>query len=173
MEQVILVDENDRELGVGEKMEVHRNGQLHRAFSIFVFNSDGKLLIHQRAKEKYHSGGLWTNTCCSHPRPGEKLDEAIHRRLVEEMGFDCPLKEVFSFVYQVKFENGLFEHELDHVYIGKFDGDPKPNPAEVMDWKWVDLRELRGDIKRNPDNYTYWFKEAIDKVIDYVSKNKL
>ncbi|MGC8851384.1 MAG: isopentenyl-diphosphate Delta-isomerase, partial [Candidatus Micrarchaeia archaeon] len=140
MEQVILVDENDRELGVGEKMEVHRNGQLHRAFSIFVFNSDGKLLIHQRAKEKYHSGGLWTNTCCSHPRPGEKLDEAIHRRLVEEMGFDCPLKEVFSFVYQVKFENGLFEHELDHVYIGKFDGDPKPNPAEVMDWKWVDLR---------------------------------
>ncbi|MCX6767309.1 MAG: isopentenyl-diphosphate Delta-isomerase [Candidatus Micrarchaeota archaeon] len=168
MEQVVLVDEKDREIGTGEKMAVHREGKLHRAFSIFVFNSKGELMIHRRAKEKYHSGGLWTNTCCSHPRPGEKLEEAVHRRLKEEMGLDCPLKEVFHFVYKVKFGNGLFEHELDHVFTGKYDGNPKPDPEEVEDWKWVGMLELEKDVKKNPDNYTYWFKAALPKLVSFL-----
>ncbi len=171
MEEMVLVDENDNEVGTGEKMQVHGEGTLHRAFSIFVFNSEGKLLIHQRNKNKYHSGGLWTNTCCSHPRPGESLEDAVNRRLKEEMGFTTDLRKVFSFIYKVKFDNGLFEHELDNVFIGRFDGDPHPDPDEVDDWKWVDLKELTKDIEENPDRYTYWFKEAIGRVIEYVEKN--
>src|SRR4030042_2763439 len=127
MEKIILVDENDREIGTEEKLKTHEQGKLHRAFSIFVFNSKGELLLQRRAKGKYHSGGLWTNTCCSHPREGEKLEEAVHRRLKQEMGLDCPLKEAFSFIYKVRFENGLFEHELDHVFIGRVDGKPVPD----------------------------------------------
>ncbi len=170
MEEVVLVDEKDREVGRGEKMQIHRDGTLHRAFSIFVFNSEGKLLIHQRNRNKYHSGGLWTNTCCSHPRPGEKLEDAVKRRLKEEMGFTTELRKVFDFIYKVRFGNGLYEHELDNVFIGRFDGKPNPDPDEVDDWKWVDLKELLKDIKKNPDRYTYWFKEAIGRVIDYVEK---
>jgi len=124
-ELVVLVDENDNEIGVEEKINAHRKGLLHRAFSIFVFNSKNELLLQKRAADKYHSGGLWSNTCCSHPRPGENLKDAAHRRLQEEMGFDCSLREVFSFLYKKSFDNGLTEHELDHVFFGKFDGIPK------------------------------------------------
>jgi len=170
MEEVVLVDEKDNEVGKREKMQAHKDGVLHRAFSIFVFNSEGKMMIHQREKNKYHCGGLWTNTCCSHPRAGEKTDEAANRRLQEEMGFTTNLKEVFNFIYKAKLDNGLYEHELDHVFIGTYDGDPKPNPEEVDDWKWVDLKELRKDMDDNPDKYTYWFKEAIDRVIEHVEK---
>lgn len=165
MEEVVLVDENDNEVGSGEKMQVHREGRLHRAFSIFVFNSQGKMLIHKRASSKYHSPGLWTNTCCSHPRPGEELEEAVHRRLQEEMGFDCELKEILHFVYKVKF-NGLSEHELDHVFVGRCDAEPKPDPQEVEEWKWIDVQELLKDIQENPDSYTYWFKIALEKLPD-------
>ncbi|MEM5812433.1 MAG: isopentenyl-diphosphate Delta-isomerase [Candidatus Aenigmatarchaeota archaeon] len=165
MEKIILVDKNDRETGTGEKMEVHRSGKLHRAFSIFIFNSRGQLLLQKRSREKYHSGGLWTNTCCSHPRAGEKLDEAVHRRLKEEMGFDVPLKEIFSFVYKVKFGNGLYENEYDHVFVGRFDGEPKPNPKEAESWKWVSLQALKNDIEKNPEKYTYWLRASINKLI--------
>lgn len=164
-EKVILVDKNDKEVGTGEKLKTHQEGKLHRAFSIFVFNSKGELLIHQRARTKYHCGGLWSNTCCSHPRPGEHMEEAVHRRLKTEMGFDCKLKEIFSFIYQVKFGNNLFEHEYDHVFIGRFDGEPVPNPEEVEDWKWIETEELKKDIQKNPEKYTYWFKACIDRVI--------
>jgi isopentenyl-diphosphate delta-isomerase len=167
MEKIILVDEKDREIGTGEKMKVHEEGRLHRAFSVFVFNSKGETLLQRRAKAKYHSGGLWTNTCCSHPRTGEGLGEAVHRRLKEEMGFDVPLKEVFSFIYKVKFGNGLTEHELDHVFVGKFEGKPVPNPKEAEGWKWVSLDELKKDIQRDPESYTYWLKASLDKLISH------
>ena len=164
MEKIILIDRKDRAVGTGEKLEVHRKGRLHRAFSIFVFNSGGEMLIQKRARGKYHSGGLWTNTCCSHPRAGEKLEEAVHRRLKQEMGFDCPLKEVFSFIYKVKFDNGLYEHELDHVFVGKADSRPAPNPEEYEEWKWASMKELKKDIRKNPGNYTYWFRIAVKKL---------
>ncbi len=164
-EKIILVDGDDREVGIMEKMEAHREGKLHRAFSIFVFNRQEQLLLQKRAKTKYHSGGLWTNTCCSHPRKGESLEEAAHRRLKEEMGFDCRLEEVFRFAYRVEFDNGIIENELDHVFVGRFDGVPVPNPSEADDWKWVSIDELRKDIKKNPSNYTYWFRIAVEKVI--------
>jgi len=164
-EKVILVDKNDEEIGAEEKIKAHHEGKLHRAFSIFVFNSKGQLLLQRRAKMKYHSGSLWTNTCCSHPRLGEPLEQATHRRLKEEMGFDCELKEIFSFTYKAKLDNNLFENEYDHVFIGKFDGEPIPNTEEVDEWKWVNLKELKKDIQKNPDNYSYWLRASIDKII--------
>ena len=176
-DKVILVDEADREVGTGEKLETHQAGKLHRAFSIFVFNSKGALLLQRRTKTKYHSGGLWANTCCSHPRPGETTIEAAHRRLNEEMGFDCNLREIFSFTYQVKFENKLFEYEYDHVFMGKYDSEPSPNPEEVCDWKWIEVAELKRDIQENPGAYAYWLRLSIDRVIaglgdvDYSSLN--
>lgn len=170
MEKIILVDRKDREIGTGEKLEVHKKGRLHRAFSIFVFNSRGGMLIQKRARGKYHSGGLWTNTCCSHPKAGENLEEAVHRRLKQEMGFDCPLKEVFSFIYKVKFENGLYEHELDHVFVGRHEGKPVSNPEEYEEWKWVSMKELKKDISRNPGNYTYWFRIAVEKLDSHIQK---
>jgi len=166
-EYILTVDENDNVIGKEEKLKAHQEGKLHRAFSLFVFNSKGKLLLQRRAKSKYHSGGLWTNTCCSHQRDGETLEKAIHRRLKEEMGFDCELKEAFTFTYRVKFDDGLSENEYDHVFFGKFDGKPEPNPEEVDDWKWVSLEELRKDIQKNPDDYTYWLKVSIDRVISH------
>lgn len=135
MEKIILIDEEDNEIGSGEKIDVHKKGKLHRAFSIFVFNSKGEMIIQQRDIRKYHCGGLWTNTCCSHPRPEEELDNAIHRRLEEEMGFDCCLREAFTFTYYSKFENGLTEYETDHVFVGISDSEPKVNRAEAMDHK--------------------------------------
>lgn len=167
-ERVILVDEDDQEIGIAEKLNAHREGKLHRAFSIFVFNSEGKLLLQNRAGAKYHSGGLWSNTCCSHPRPEEHVGKAAHRRLQEEMGFDCDLQEIFSFIYKVKLNNDLFEHEYDRVFVGKFDGEPSPNPKEVDDWKWICLEELRKDIQENPGSYTYWLRICIDKVMCHV-----
>lgn len=157
----MLIDENDIQVGTGEKMDVHQKGLLHRAFSILVFNSKGELMLQLRAKNKYHSGGLWTNTCCSHPRPGDEVMPAAHRRLNEEMGFDTKLEEKFSFVYKVNFENRLFEHELDHVLVGYYEGEPRINPEEADGWKWVNFEAVKEDAMDNPQNYTYWFKELL------------
>lgn len=158
LEQIILVDENDQEVGHGEKMEVHEKGLLHRAFSILVFNNKGELLIQQRAKEKYHCPGIWANTCCSHPRVGEKLEEAAHRRLKEEMGFDCVLNKDFSFIYKAEFDNGLTEYEYDYVFVGFYNGDININKDEVSDYKWIKIKDLLDDIQKNSKKYAPWFK---------------
>lgn len=169
MEKVILVDENDKEIGSEEKLAAHQNGgKLHRAFSIFIFNSKGEILLQKRVKEKYHSALLWTNACCSHPRPDESLEIAVHRRLKEEMGFDCDLAEKFSFIYKIDFENGVSENEFDHVFIGKFDGEPEPDPKEVAGWKWISAEELKQGIKENPEKYSYWLEVSFDKVLEYI-----
>ncbi len=169
MEKVILVNENDEEIGFEEKLKAHQNGgKLHRAFSIFVFNLKGEMLLQKRAKEKYHSSLLWTNACCSHPRPNEPLEAAAHRRLKEEMGFDCDLKEKFSFVYRVDFKNGISENEFDHVFVGKFNGAPSPDSKEVADWKWIDVEELKKDIKENPEKYSYWLKDSLGSALKYI-----
>lgn len=157
-EKVILVSKNDEPLGLMGKMEAHEKGLLHRAFSVFVFNQNGELLLQQRALDKYHSPGLWTNTCCSHQREGETNLQAGHRRLQEEMGFNCELKELFSFVYKAPFDNGLTEHELDHVMIGNYDKDPVINTEEVGSFKWMPLEEVKNDMLLNPGAYTAWFK---------------
>lgn len=169
-EHVILVDHTGREIGTQEKLQAHREGKLHRAFSIFVFNTVGELLLQRRAWTKYHSGGLWTNTCCSHPRPGENYYQAARRRLNEEMGFDCELTGLFSFIYHVKLNDDLFEHELDRVFVGCYDGQPSPNSDEVDDWKWMNLAMLKQDIQENPQSYTYWFKLVFDRVIKKYQK---
>lgn len=171
MTTVILVDKNDREIGVEEKLKAHQKGKLHRAFSIFIFNSKGELLLQKRAKGKYHSGGLWSNTCCSHPRPGEELLAAARRRLKEEMGFSVELKEVGSFIYKTKVNNVLFEHEYNHVIVGEFNGEPKINPEEAEDWKWIYFEDLKKDIAVNPNNYTYWLKEILKNHEDYFQNN--
>ncbi len=165
-EHVILVDPMGREIGTQEKMQAHRDGKLHSAFSIFVFNTIGELLLQKRAQTKYHSGGLWTNTCCSHPRPGESYHRAARRRLNEEMGFDCELTGLFSFIYHTQLNNSLFEHELDHVFVGYYDSQPTPNPDEVDDWKWVNVLTLRQDVRENPQSYTHWFKLILDRVVE-------
>jgi isopentenyl-diphosphate delta-isomerase len=160
LELIALVNEEDDITGYAEKLEVHKTGLLHRAFSVFVLNNNNELLLQRRSFNKYHSGGLWTNTCCSHMFRDEDFNKSVHRRLKEEMGFDCELQFAFKFRYDVAFKNGLFENELDHVYIGYFNGNPKPNPMEACDWKWASLDELRKDIILNEDLYTYWFKIA-------------
>ncbi len=161
-DRVILVNEHDHEVGNEEKLTAHQKGLLHRAFSIFIFNTLGKMLIHKRASGKYHSGGLWTNACCSHPRPGETLEDAVHRRLKEEFGFDCPLKKVFSFIYKAHIPQGnLTEHEYDHVFEGTYDQTPQPNPEEIEDFAWIAMDELVQDVKKHPEKYTYWFKIAL------------
>ena len=157
-EHVILVDEQDNQLGLMPKMEAHEKAVLHRAFSVFIFNSDGDLMLQQRAAHKYHSPLLWTNTCCSHQRDGESNIEAGKRRLVEEMGFSTELKEVFSFIYKAPFDNGLTEHELDHVMVGYFDGVPEVNSEEVASFKWMSLEAIKEDIELHPNLYTAWFK---------------
>jgi isopentenyl-diphosphate Delta-isomerase len=157
-DHVVLVNEHDVEIGTCEKLEAHKKGLLHRAFSILLFNSKGELLLQKRAQHKYHSAGLWTNTCCSHPRPGELVKTAAQRRLHEEMGIITSLKFAYSFLYTVPLENDLTEHELDHVFIGTYDGIPQANSAEVEDWKFVTLDFAREDISKHPTHYTYWFK---------------
>jgi isopentenyl-diphosphate delta-isomerase len=157
-EQVILVDENDNQIGLMPKMEAHEKGVLHRAFSVFTFNKKGELMLQQRAAHKYHSPLLWTNTCCSHQRNGETNLEAGKRRLQEEMGFTAELKEVFSFIYKAPFDNGLTEHELDYVLVGYFDDNPNINKEEVEDYKWMLLEDVKSDIDKNPSIYTEWFK---------------
>lgn len=157
-EQVILVDEKDNPVGLMEKMKAHEEARLHRAFSVFVINKKGELLLQQRALHKYHSPGLWTNTCCSHQRQGETNIQAGRRRLREEMGLDCGLEEMFWFIYRADFDNGLTEHELDHVMVGHSEDDPVINPDEVAAYKWMDMESVRQDIKNRPDIYTEWFK---------------
>ena len=161
---VVLVDKHNKKIGVEEKIRAHREGKLHRAFSIFVFNSKGELLLQQRAKTKYHSGGLWSNTVCSHPRPGETYLQATHRRLREEMGFDCRLRRLFYFIYKASFQNGLIENEYNRVFAGKFDGEPKPNPKEIMNYKWISLRELKKDVHLHPNKYSVWLRIALNKI---------
>ena len=166
--EVIVVDENDNAKGVMEKMEAHQKGVLHRAFSVFVFNSAGELLLQQRADHKYHSGGLWTNTCCSHPAPGEEVADAAMRRLKEEMGFNCELSHAFSFIYKAHFQNGLTEYEFDHVYIGYSDSIPLLNKDEVQDWKYINLQNLSQDMEENPGIYTAWIKECFKMVVNHI-----
>ena len=156
-EQVILVDEQDNPIGLMPKLEAHQKALLHRAFSVFILNEKGELMLQQRAKHKYHSPGLWTNTCCSHQRDGETNIQAGKRRLQEEMGFSTQLKEVTSFIYKAPFVNGLTEHEFDHVLLGYYEDDPVINPDEVSSWKWMPIEEVKNDIDQNPDLYTVWF----------------
>ena len=158
MEFVVLVDEKDRQIGLMEKQAAHLEPHLHRAFSIFIFNSKGELLLQQRALSKYHSPGLWTNTCCSHPRDGENLEEATSRRLLEEMGMTCEMHEVYTFIYKAPVGQGLTEHEFDHVWIGQSDDEPQINREEVESWKYMSLNDLKEDIKLHPERYTEWFK---------------
>ena len=168
MERVILVDENDNPLGTMEKMEAHEVGVLHRAFSVFIFNSNGEMLLQQRAFSKYHSGGLWTNTCCSHPREGEATIDAAHRRLREEMGFDCEIKKSFDFIYKKELDKGLTEHELDHVFIGQFEGGFNVNPEEVNAFVYKPVQEILEGIDQAPENYTEWFKICLSEVLKRV-----
>lgn len=176
-QNVILVDGNDREVGLMEKMEAHRKGLLHRAFSVLVFNENGELLLQRRAFGKYHSEGLWTNTCCSHPYPGETVLEAGKRRLFEEMGFSCELSEVFSFIYKAELENGLTEHELDHVIVGFSEETPHLNLEEVSAFKWMPIDEIKADMDHNPSQYTAWFriliKEHESKIQNLVTNESL
>ena len=167
-EQVILVDQNDAPLGTMEKMEAHEKGVLHRAISVFVFNEKNELMLQQRAWHKYHSPGLWTNTCCSHQRMGEDSVSAGRRRLREEMGFEVPLEFKVSFIYKAPFDNGLTEHELDHVLVGHFEGEPKINSEEVASWKWMPMDELIQDMAEHPDQYTVWFKIIFDKYCEHL-----
>lgn len=162
LEQVILVDEHDRELGASEKLSAHTAGRLHRAFSIFIFNSEGQLLLQRRAKAKYHSGGLWSNTCCGHPRPDESTPAAARRRLREEMNFDCELSAVFEFLYRAELANELIEYEYDHVFAGVFDGAFVPEASEVEDWMWTTPGDLRRDLRERPEAYTYWLGVALE-----------
>ena len=170
MEEVILVDKDDNQIGTEEKIKAHIDAKLHRAFSILIFNNNKELLLQQRALSKYHCPGLWTNTCCSHPRPGEETEDAAYRRLVEEMGFKTGLQEIFSFIYEAKFDNNLTEHEVDHVFKGIYNTDPVINKEEVNDFKWIKLDDLIKDIEKQPENYTTWFRIIIKK---YQNKLKL
>lgn len=172
MSKIILVNKKDKEIGSDYKLKVHKLGLLHRSFSIFVFNSAGELLIQKRAKNKYHSGGLWSNTCCSHQNLNEPLNKIIHKRLIEEMGIDCFLKESFSFIYNVKLDNNLIENEFDHVFVGVCDKKPSSNPEEVSDFKYISIKELKKDIKANPNNYTEWFKIIVKNYLANLMVNK-
>lgn len=163
IEKVVLVNEKDDVIGSMEKIEAHEKALLHRAFSVFVINKNNELMLQRRALGKYHSPGLWTNTCCSHPRVGETYSDGAHRRLIEEMGFDCELKDIFSFIYKAPFDNGLTEHELDHVFVGYCETEPVINTDEVDSWKWIAIDELKQDIKNNPQDYTVWFKIIFEK----------
>jgi isopentenyl-diphosphate Delta-isomerase len=162
--QVILVDENDNQTGTMEKMEAHRKALLHRAVSVFVMNSKGEWLLQRRALEKYHSAGLWTNTCCTHPYPGETEAQAASRRLMEEMGISCTVMKLFSFIYLEPLDNALFEHELDHVFLGFSDQVPEINRDEVMEYRYVGYSNLKEDVSENPEAYTAWFKRIYERV---------
>lgn len=169
MEHLILVNEQDEMVGTMEKMEAHQKAMLHRAFSIFIFNSKGEMLLQQRAEEKYHCGGLWTNTCCSHPRPEEDTAAAAKRRLQEELGFTTPLKKVFDFVYKAPFSNGLTEYEFDHVFFGEYEGDLKPDPKEVAAVRYLSVNTIRSMMEEEPTQFTPWFHIAFPKMLDWLS----
>lgn len=169
MESVILVDERDRVLGMEEKLKAHRDGgKLHRAISVFIFNSAGEMLIQRRDGSKYHAPGMWSNACCTHPRKDESPEEAAHRRLREEMGFDCILKKVLKLVYKADVGKGLTEHEFDHIFIGEFDGQPKPERGEVSDFRWISIQELEADMEKNPDIYTPWFRILLQRLLKVI-----
>jgi isopentenyl-diphosphate Delta-isomerase len=170
MEELILVDEQDNEIGTAEKILAHEKGLLHRAFSIFIFNDNCELMLQKRAISKYHSGGLWTNTCCSHPRPRESLVDATSRRLMEEMGIKCMLSRRFSFIYKAKLDKGLTEYELDHVFFGIFNSEPKLNPKEAENWKFISLSNLLLDVENNPNKYTYWLCDVLPKISEEAKK---
>ena len=169
MEYVILVDAQDNAIGTMEKQQAHVEGLLHRAFSVFIFNSEKKLLLQKRASSKYHCGGLWTNTCCSHPRQNENTHEAAKRRLEEEMGIQCSLTTLFSFLYKAEFDNGLTEHEVDHVFFGSTDETPKLNTLEVEDYRYISIEELKLEIKEFPQHFTPWFLIALNRVLEFNS----
>ena len=171
-EEVILVNPDDEVLGTMPKLEAHEKAVLHRAFSVFVLNEEGQLMLQQRAADKYHSPLLWTNTCCSHQRMGETNLEAGTRRLREEMGFETVLKELFSFIYKAPFDNGLTEHELDHVLLGYYSGEPRINPEEVAAWKWMGLEAVRDDLLAHPANYTAWFRIVFERFYEYIRQHK-
>ncbi len=170
MEQVVLVNEKDEELGWMEKMEAHEKGILHRAFSVFIVNTKGEMLLQQRAFSKYHSGGLWTNACCSHPRPGEATEDAASRRLGEEMGFVTPLEKIFSFIYKTDFDNGLTEHELDHVFWGTYDGDIHINASEVNTYAYYPVHSIQEHLHSNPQQFTVWFQLVFTRVLEWYKK---
>jgi isopentenyl-diphosphate delta-isomerase len=170
-QEVILVNEKDEPMGTMEKMEVHQKGLLHRAFSVFIFNSRGEMLLQQRAAEKYHGGRLWTNACCSHPYPDEAVEEAAERRLKEELGFTTALHKIFSFTYHAPVENGLIEHEFDHVFAGEYEKSIRPNPEEVADYTYVTIEQLKQDIKLHPEKFTSWFKIAFPKIEKWWKEN--
>lgn len=170
-EKVILVNEKDEEIGKEEKIKAHKLGLLHRCFSILVFNSSGELLLQKRASGKYHSGGLWSNTCCGHPRPGEDVISAASRRLHEEMGFSCELRKIMVFSYKAKLDHGLTENEFDHVLTGKYDGDPVLNSEEAGGWRFVSLEALEKEINGSPEKFTVWFKIIILKLKQAGIKN--
>ena len=171
-ENVILVNENDEQIGLMPKMEAHEKALLHRAFSVFIFNDNNELMLQQRALNKYHSPGLWTNTCCSHQREGESDIQAGKRRLQEEMGFAVDLKESISFIYKAPFDNGLTEHEFDHILIGKYNKVPEINTDEVADWKWMSLETIKDDMVINSEIYTEWFKIIFDKFYEHINISK-
>lgn len=172
-ENVILVNENDEQIGLMPKLEAHEKAVLHRAFSVFVLNNQNEIMLQQRAHQKYHSPLLWTNTCCSHQREGENNIDAGSRRLFEEMGFKTDLKELFHFIYKAPFDNGLTEHELDHVMIGYYNDSPDINREEAEDWKWMKIEDVKADIKRQPEIYTVWFKIIFDEFYHYLEEHKL
>ena len=169
-DNVILVDKNDNQVGLMPKLEAHQKGVLHRAFSIFIFNNKYELLLQKRASSKYHSGGLWTNTCCSHPRQDEDILDAANRRLIEEMGIETSLRKVYEFTYKAELDNNLIEHEFDHVFYGVYNEDPSINKDEADGFKWIDMDSLNEDIKSNGDIYTVWFKIAFEYFYNYLKK---
>ena len=172
IENVVLVDRNDNPMGLMPKLEAHEKGVLHRAFSVFILNQKSQLMLQRRALDKYHSPGLWTNTCCSHPRESESNIEAGVRRLKEEMGFTTPLKSMFSFIYKSKFDNGLTEHEFDHVLLGYYDKQPLINTIEVSEWKWMSLDKIILEIKNKPEDFTVWFKIIFERFYNHIHKTK-
>lgn len=172
LQQVILVDEQDAPVGVMEKMEAHQKGVLHRAFSIFIFNDKSGMLLQQRADDKYHSAGLWANACCSHPRPGEDIVQAAHRRLKEEMGFDTELTKLFDFIYKTSFENGLTEHEFDHVFVGKYNDPVQFNAGEVKAVAYINMDDIQRSIDEEPEQFAAWFIISFPKIAEWWKKHR-
>lgn len=170
-EEVILVDKHDNELGFMEKLLAHQTASLHRAFSVFLFDSNGKMLLQKRALSKYHSPGLWTNTCCSHPRPGENVTDAANRRLIEEMGIETKVEKAFKFIYKADLDQGLTEHELDYVFIGEYEGIIAPNSLEVSDYYYENVETIQQQMIAKPEHYTVWFKIAFPRVLEWYQVN--
>lgn len=170
-QNVILVNEQDAAIGEMEKMEAHRKGLMHRAFSVFIFNSKGEMLLQRRALHKYHSGGLWSNACCSHPYPGEYVENAALRRLNEELGFQTPVNKIFEFTYRAAFDNGLTEHEYDHVFTGEYNGKLNINPDEVSDYCFRDIEDIRAAMQSHPEEFTKWFHIVFDRIENWRNKN--